>query len=111
MTYLTGSFVSVRIAARSSLAVSFPKLPSASALADVSMTATPSSPMTNPVLAPAGIFDLGLEIAAQTFGPTCLSKKDGSVAIWARGAPDMHRRRMQGRNRRLFIVQLLRVGA
>src|SRR5262245_32801937 len=71
------------------------------------MTATPSSPMTNPMFAPAGDLDLGLEIAAQTFGPTSFSKKGGSGAIWALSVRDTHRRRTQGRNTRLVIVQLL----
>ena len=35
------------------------------------MTATESSPMTNPTFAQAGVFDSWLEIAAHTFGPTC----------------------------------------
>src|SRR5688572_9547604 len=71
------------------------------------MTATPSSPMTNPVFAPAGALDLGLEIAAQTFGPTCFRINAGSAASWALGAPDAHRKRILARNRRPFIVQLL----
>ena len=49
------------------------KLPSASTVAVVSMTTTPSSPMTNPVLAAR------LEIATQTFRPACFSVKSGSV--------------------------------
>ena len=32
----------------------------------VSMTITPSSPMTNPVFAPAAVFEAGFEIAAHT---------------------------------------------
>ena len=55
-------------------------------------TATPSSPMTNPVFAPAAALDLGLAIAAQTFGPTCFSVNGGSAASWVLVAQDTQRR-------------------
>src|SRR5437764_1220287 len=81
-----------------------PEVTSASTLTDVSMTATPSSPMTNPEFAQAGALDLGLEIAAQTFGPTCFSVNGGSAASWVLDVPDTHKRRTQGTNKRLFIT-------
>src|SRR5690349_8232056 len=71
------------------------------------MTATPSSPMTNPVFAPADVFDFGLEIAAQTFGPTCFSVNGSSAALCAPVTLDTrhtHSPSARARNRRRFIV-------
>jgi hypothetical protein len=101
--------VIVRIAARVCCAVSVPRFPSASTLIDASMTATPSSPITNPVFAGAGALDLEFEIAAQTFGASSFSVNDGSVdfgALVARHAPRTTREDARTRNTRAFIVRL-----
>ncbi len=75
MTNLMGSFVRWRISVSNSLA----------ALADakLSITATPSSPMTKPPFAAATPFAAGLSIAAHTFAPTCFSVKEGTGVLCA----------------------------
>src|SRR5687767_13174288 len=75
MTYLMGSFVRRRISVSNSLA----------ALADakLSITATPSSPITKPPFAAATPFAAGLSIAAHTFAPTCFSVKAGTAVVCA----------------------------
>src|SRR5919108_2096726 len=75
MTNLMGSFVRCRISVSNSLA----------ALADakLSITATPSSPMTKPPFAAATPFAAGLSIAAHTFEPTCFSVNGGTAVLCA----------------------------
>jgi hypothetical protein len=83
MTYLTGSVVGVRISERSLVALE--------ALSKVSMTATPSSPIRNPPFAQADSAALVFEIAAQAFGPTCVSVNGGSGDGRAQLAHDRQR--------------------
>src|SRR5688500_6803951 len=75
MTNLMGSFVRWRISVSNSLA----------ALADakLSITATPSSPMTKPPFVAATPFAAGLSIAAHTLAPTCFSVKEGTGVLCA----------------------------
>jgi hypothetical protein len=63
-----------------------------SAHAKVSMTTTPSSPMTNPALAPAGALALLLSMAAHAFGPTCFSVYGDSAGCCARSRDVAHNR-------------------
>jgi hypothetical protein len=86
MANLMGSFVRCRISVSNSLA----------ALADakLSITATPSSPMTKPPFAAATPFAAGLSIAAHTFAPTCFSVNGGTggEAQIHTGSDERHRR-------------------
>jgi hypothetical protein len=92
---------------RSEIAVGIP-------LIVASMTATESSPMTNPVFAPAAVVDVGLEIAAQTFGPTGFSVNEGSAVFCAHVTPDMPSRpapSASARDRQRVIVGSFRLVA
>jgi hypothetical protein len=64
--------------------------------------------LTNPMFAPAGALAFGLEIAAQTFGPTCFSVNGRSAGSWAPVAADMHNKQAQSakaRDSRLFAKE------
>ena len=82
ITNFTGSGVRRRISTSMCFA--------ASTLPSVSITVTPSLPITNPAFAEAGDGDFGLSIAAQACGATCFSVNGGSIGARAQCAPDRH---------------------